>query len=105
MLMKKVLSTILPLLISITTTLAAEITKPVSAQFGFIENKGQIIDQKNLPNKAVLFLYNGNGLHVQLRQSGFSYEVLKNIKSKKVNTLSDLPPKLRHEEDTKKFMY
>lgn len=44
---------------------------------GFIENKGQIIDQNNLPNKNVLYLYNGNGLHVQLKQNSFSYEVIK----------------------------
>ncbi|MDP1726418.1 MAG: SBBP repeat-containing protein, partial [Bacteroidota bacterium] len=46
---------------------------------GFVENKGQIIDQNNKPNKEVKFLYNGSGLHVQLRQNGFSYEVIKQV--------------------------
>ena len=42
---------------------------------GFIENKGQIIDQNNKPNPSVLFLLNTPGLNVQLRKSGFSYDV------------------------------
>ncbi|WP_291133387.1 T9SS type B sorting domain-containing protein [Flavobacterium sp. UBA7682] len=42
---------------------------------GFIENKGQIIDQKGNPNPAVKYLLNTNGLNVQLRQNGFSYDV------------------------------
>ena len=48
-----------------------------SSQFGFIENKGQIIDQDNKPNPACLYLYNGGGMHVQLKQNSFSYEVWK----------------------------
>ncbi len=57
---------------------ATGIKQPVSSQFGFIENKGQIIDQNSKPNPACLFLYNGSGLHVQLKQNSFSYEVWKN---------------------------
>ncbi|MEI6682816.1 MAG: FISUMP domain-containing protein [Bacteroidota bacterium] len=41
----------------------------------FIENKGQIIDQNNKPNPAVLYLLNTPGLNVQLRRSGFSYDL------------------------------
>jgi predicted SpoU family rRNA methylase len=62
---------------------ANSINKPVSAQYGFIENKGQIIDQNNIPNPNVLYLYNGNGLRVQLRKEGFSYEVIKTVKTPK----------------------
>ena len=42
---------------------------------GFIENKGQIIDQKNNPNPAVLYLLNTPGMNVQLRRGGFSYDL------------------------------
>lgn len=42
---------------------------------GFIENKGQIIDQNGKPNEAVKYLLNTNGLNVQLRKNGFSYDV------------------------------
>jgi hypothetical protein len=49
----------------------------MAGRYGFIENKGQIIDQNNNLNPSVLYLYNGNGLHVQLKQTGFSYEVWK----------------------------
>src|ERR1044071_7928404 len=41
----------------------------------FIENKGQITDQHRKPNSEVLYLYNGNGLNVQLRKNGFSYDI------------------------------
>jgi hypothetical protein len=37
---------------------------------GFIENKGKIIDQKNNPNPAVLYLLNTPGMNVQLRKAG-----------------------------------
>lgn len=42
---------------------------------GFKENKGQIIDQKGKPNTAVKYLLNTNGLNVQLRKNGFSYDI------------------------------
>ncbi len=42
---------------------------------GFIENKGQIIDQDNKPNPGVLYLLNAPGMNVQLRRGGFSYDL------------------------------
>lgn len=42
---------------------------------GFKENKGQIIDQKGKSNTAVKYLLNSNGLNVQLKKNGFSYDV------------------------------
>ena len=42
---------------------------------GFKENKGQIVDQKGKPNTAVKYLLNSNGLNVQLKKNGFSYDV------------------------------
>gem|GEM_PF-6993290 len=42
---------------------------------GFIENKGQIIDQDNKPNPACLFLLNMPGMKVHLRKGGFSYDL------------------------------
>lgn len=42
---------------------------------GFIENKGQIVDQNGKENKSVLYLLNTKGLNVQLRKNGFSYDV------------------------------
>lgn len=44
-------------------------------QKGFIQNKGQILDQNFQPNNDVLFLFSGNGIKVQLRKNGYSYEV------------------------------
>ncbi len=68
---------LMTLFICINYAIAVNVTTPKNSQFGFIENKGQIIDQNNNLNPAVLYLYNGNGMHVQLKQTGFSYEVIK----------------------------
>ena len=57
--------------------------------YGFIQNKGQIVDQNNKPNKEALYLYNSSGLHVQLRQNGFSYEVIKQTISSQPLTLGE----------------
>src|SRR5207253_2024967 len=48
------------------------------AKEAYIENKGQITNVNRVPNAAVLYLYNGEGLNVQLRKTGFSYDVWKN---------------------------
>ena len=42
---------------------------------GFTENRGQIVDQNGKANKDVTFLLNTRGLNVQLRKTGFSYDV------------------------------
>lgn len=46
-----------------------------SVSSGFIENKGQVVDQNNKPNPAVLYLLNTPGMNVQIRSNGFSYDV------------------------------
>ena len=68
-------------------------------QIYFTENKGQIVDQNNNPNPLVKYLFSGNGLNLQLRQSGFSYDVWRkerNGKSNKKEILNSL-----HEEKVK----
>jgi gliding motility-associated-like protein len=57
---------------------------------GFKENKGQIIDQKGKPNPDVKYLLNTNGLNVQIKTNGFSYDIyetkkhpIKHIKKEK----------------------
>ena len=42
---------------------------------GFVENKGQVIDQDHKPNPKVLYLLNTPGMNVQLRRGGFSYDL------------------------------
>ena len=49
--------------------------KGIKQSTGFVENKGQIIDQHNKPNPAVLYLLNTPGMNVQLRRGGFSYDL------------------------------
>lgn len=41
----------------------------------FYENKGQILDQHGKPNAKVKYLFNSAGLHVQIKEEGFSYDV------------------------------
>ena len=48
--------------------------KAASNKEGFIENKGQIIDQNNNLNPDVKFLFNQAGLNVQLKKNSFSYD-------------------------------
>jgi gliding motility-associated-like protein len=49
---------------------------------GFVENKGQIIDQYGKSNNTVKYLLNTPGLNVQLRKNGFSYDVYETKKQK-----------------------
>ncbi|MEO8788592.1 MAG: SBBP repeat-containing protein [Chitinophagaceae bacterium] len=59
-------------------------------QMGFIQNKGQVIDQTGRPNLEVKYLLNRPALNIQLRKAGFSYDswmrdgAIKNPKSGKV---------------------
>ena len=67
-----------------------------STSIGFIENKGQIVDQKGRKNNLVKFLLNTNGLNVQLRENGFSYDVYepkKKLRNKVENTILLNPKK------------
>jgi uncharacterized protein (TIGR02145 family) len=47
-----------------------------NSKTGFIENKGQIINQNNKPNPSELYLLNTPGFNVQLRASGWSYDLI-----------------------------
>ncbi len=58
--------------------------KTYNTPYGFIENKGQIIDQNNNLNPAVKYLWTGKGMKVQLKDNSFSYEVLKAAHFKRV---------------------
>ena len=64
-------------------------------QFGFLENRGQIVDQFAKPNSEVLYMSQQNELSVQLKSNSFSYELTKQIQesitSKKtiIKTTSD----------------
>jgi uncharacterized protein (TIGR02145 family) len=49
---------------------------------GFIENKGQILDQNRKPEPDCFFLLNTPGVNVQLRRGGFSYDLYSVEKSK-----------------------
>lgn len=68
-----ILSLICAILLICTTTSAQKLHYINSS---FIQNKGQILDQNYQPNEDVLFLYTTKGLKIQLRKSGYSYELI-----------------------------
>jgi len=70
---------------------------------GFKENKGQIIDQKGKSNSAVKYLLNSNGLNVQLKKNGFSYDIYE-VKKTPIfgSTTSKTLPYLIPEKDDEK---
>ncbi len=49
--------------------------RPTAHLNSFIQNKGQILNQDFKDNSDVLFLYSGKGLKIQLRKTGYSYEI------------------------------
>lgn len=70
---------------------------------GFKENKGQIVDQNGESNTAVKYLLNTNGLNVQLKKNGFSYDVYEVkktpiVRSKTAKTLPYLIPEKDNKE-------
>ncbi|MEG0925194.1 DUF7948 domain-containing protein [Chryseobacterium sp.] len=78
-----------------------------SNSYNFYENKGQIIDQNGKENKKVKYLFHSNGLNVQLRSDGFSYDIYEfkktvnpNFSKKKDNTIPS--PRLYN---TDEFIY
>lgn len=52
----------------------------------FYENKGQIIDQEGKANPDVKYLFLSQGLNVQLRKNGFSYDVYETKKTVNPNS-------------------
>ena len=71
----------LPLLLSVgylaqgLLASATEPSKPMPrVSKGFLENKGQVVDQEQRPNAAVRYFWEGSGYKVQLRNTGFSYD-------------------------------
>lgn len=50
----------------------------MKSQCGFIENKGQIVDQNRKANTEVIYLLSGmSGMNVQLKKNSFSYDTYK----------------------------
>jgi hypothetical protein len=63
---------------------------------GFIENKGQILDQNLKNNGEVKYLLNSSGLNVQLHENSFSYDTY---------VVKELPNTITSERKIKKLEY
>ncbi len=90
--MKKTL--LLTLLFSFHILLFGQKQK-TDSEFSFYENKGQIINQEGKENPTVKFLFQSNGLNVQIKKEGFSYdvyEVKKTIKKGSKKNKQDVFP-------------
>ena len=67
------------------------ITNSINPILVFTENKGQVHDQKFLPNPAVKYLLPLNGLNLQLKENSFSYDtyvIEPDEKNQNINKLS-----------------
>ncbi len=74
-------------------------------QYGFIENKGQINDQHNKANPNVKYLLClGNGMNVQLKANGFSYDTYK-TEVKEKNTDDSFDKTRPNNEPEKEITY
>ena len=60
--------------------------QPNNGEYGFIENKGQLMDQSGVKNTIVDFLLCSSNFNTQLRHNGFSYEVKEVIRDKELET-------------------
>ncbi|MBS7254424.1 DUF7948 domain-containing protein [Flavobacterium branchiicola] len=69
---------------------------------GFKENKGQIRDQKGKTNNDVKYLLNSNGLNVQLKTNGFSYDIyeVKKTPNPHSHTSKTLPDRIPEKDNT-----
>jgi hypothetical protein len=78
------------------------------SQYGFIENKGQIHDQNNNANPDVKYLLClGNGMNVQLKANGFSYDTYNtDVKEKKKDaTILRMRPNEKPEQEIYYFYH
>jgi len=93
----------LVVVIKAATPSASFAAKP---QAGFTENKGQIVDQNRQQNKDVLFLVNGNGLNVQIRKGGFSYDTYTiERKAKEQTQDKQVPINVKNVQDSFEYIY
>lgn len=69
----------------------------------FYENKGQIIDQEGKENPNVKYLFQSNGLNVQIKKEGFSYDVYEVKKSLKKDSKKN--KQYLFEQDKKRTEY
>ncbi|WP_312090805.1 T9SS type B sorting domain-containing protein [Chryseobacterium sp.] len=72
-------------------------------EYCFYENKGQILNQDGKANNDVQYLFLSNGLNVQLKKNGFSYDVYEIEESVKKD--HSKKSKLPNDDEEIKFKY
>ena len=70
-------------------------------QTGFIENKGQIVNQNYEPNNNVKFLLCNGNMNIQLRNQGFSYDIFKN----EITEKEKFPSKKQKKNNDKRYYH
>lgn len=71
-------------------------------QEGFVENRGQIVNQFGQANNEVLYLFRSKGINIQLRKCGFSYEFKSPVNTNKdISEVSDFIINKQHPKEKK----
>ncbi|MBK9248329.1 MAG: SBBP repeat-containing protein [Ignavibacteria bacterium] len=80
-------------------------TYSLQKQPGYVENKGQILDQFNKPNTSVRYLLSRPGLNIQLKANSFSYDsyIEKTLPVKDKSTAIHQPKEQQHESFEQHF--
>ena len=84
---------------------ANDTTWNAKGRYGFIENKGQVVDQNYKSNPEVLFLLPGNGLNIQLKQTGFAYDTYTIERFTRENKSEDFLFDKRHPDENDSLLY
>jgi hypothetical protein len=64
---------------------------------GFVENKGQVLDQRGSPNPTVKYFLKGTGMNVQLKSNGFSYDTYSVEQNSVANSRDGFKNKLKNQ--------
>src|ERR1043165_4927111 len=69
-----------------------------NARYGYIENKGQIVDQNGTVRSDIRFMYYDDQFKLTLRNTGFSYEFVRTDYLQPSNTESGTPREIDDED-------
>jgi hypothetical protein len=84
--------------ITLVLMLTFSCLRSTGQETGFIENKGQIIDQNGNANHEVLYLLHQRGVNIQVKNNGFSYDCYRLQQS--VSGISDRHQKFMEHESS-----
>lgn len=87
--MKKKIALLAILAISMISAVKSRDFTPSVSECGFVENKGQIVDQNGRSRPDVDYLYTSPGSKIAILNNGYSYELYETIKTNKETNEKD----------------